>query len=321
MKNEKYIDFLSSYFKVQIKENDFVDTNLSFRIKKLFSFLCVDINNLPFVIAKYNGTNFNVIEFDYVKNLIKESSNNHVVFYFDKLSIQNKMSLTNYGLGYIIGDNQFYIPELSIMINENYNHKPVKPNSKLSVGAQNILFKLLVLDKIDVDQKGLSDILDEKEYEVYRAVKELENKKILIIEKPLGHRVIMLDDKKAIWEKAKPFLKSPIIDEKYVDKNSLFSQNIQLVESGPFALSKKGMIVTNEEVYAIENRQYKDIKDNVKQAFEGHENAVKLQVWKSKIVKTANNEINPFILYLSLKNDYDERVQKDYEEYISKYWR
>jgi len=321
MKNENYIDFLSGYFKVQIKANDFFDTNFSFRITKAFSFLCVEINNFPFVIAKYSGTHFSVSEFDYVKKLIMESSNNHVVFYFDRLTIQNKMSLTNHGLGYIIGDNQFYIPELSIMINENYNHKPINPKSKLSIGTQNILFKLLVLDMIEVYQKGLSGILNEEEYEVYRAVKELENKKILTVGKTLGHRIVFLKDKEAIWERAKPLLKSPIIGEKYVDKISLFSQNIQLVVSGHFALSKIGMIVTNEEIYAIESKQYNDIKDNVKQSFDGYENVVKLQVWKSKIVRTVNNEINPFALYLSLQNDYDERVQKDYEEYISRYWR
>jgi hypothetical protein len=131
----------------------------------------------------------------------------------------------------------------------------------------------------------------------------------------------LLEDKEAIWERAKPLLKSPIIEEKYVDKISLFSQNVKLVKSGNFALSKIGMIIADEEIYAIDSRQYKGIQDNVKQSFEGHENAVKLQVWKSKIVKTENNEINPFALYLSLQNDYDERVQKDYEEHISKYWR
>ena len=321
MKKDNYIDFLNSYFKVQIKANDFVDSNFSFRITKAFSFLCIDINNLPYVIAEYKGTRFSVSELDYVKNLIQKSGNYHVVFYFDRLTIQNKMSLTNYGLGYIIGNSQFYIPELSIMINENYNHKSDKPNIKLSIGTQNILFKLLVLDKVEIYQKGLSDLINEEEYEVYRSVKELENREILKVDDTLGHRIVLLEDKEAIWERAKPLLKSPIIEEKYVDKISLFSQNVKLVKSGNFALSKIGMIIADEEIYAIDSRQYKGIQDNVKQSFEGHENAVKLQVWKSKIVKTENNEINPFALYLSLQNDYDERVQKDYEEHISKYWR
>ena len=111
------------------------------------------------------------------------------------------------------------------------------------------------------------------------------------------------------------------MEELYVDSISLYSQNIKLVKVGQSALSDVGMVISNELVYAIESKEYKRIKDDVKQSFEGHENAVKLQVWKSKIVKDENNQINPFALYLSLRDDYDERVQMDYEEYISKYWR
>jgi hypothetical protein len=320
MKNDKYIELLSNYFQVQTKEKFFADNDLSYRIKKAFSFSYVEINHLSFVVAKYNGTQFSISEFNHVKNVIENNNSDYALFYFDKLTIQNKMSLTKFGLGYIIGNQQFYIPQLSILIHEYYNYNQIKSDRKLSLGTQNILFKLLLLDKIDTYQKELNDIIKEKEYEVYRAIKELENKNILTIEKLQGHRVIRLDDKAAIWNKAKPLLQSPIMEEKYVDKDSLLSQKIQLVESGQFMLSKKGMIVSNEEIYAIENKQFKEIKNLVKQSFEGFDNAVKLQVWKSKIVKTENNELNPFALYLSLKDDYDERVQKDYEDYISKYW-
>ncbi len=321
MNDDKYISFLGSYFKVIKKAKFFVDNDLSFRMKKAFSFSYIELNDLPFVVAKYNRKHFSVSEFDYVKSLIEKNSNHYVVFYFDKLTIQNKMSLTNFGLGYIVGGNQFYIPELSILINENYNHIQVKTNSRLSLGAQNILFKILLLNVIEIHQRGLDVLIKEEEYAIYRAIKELENKNILTIEKSLGRRVVMLDDKREIWEKAKPYLKSPIIEERYVDRGSLFSHKIKPVPSGQFALSKKGMIVPNEDIYAIESKQYKEIKENLKPSFEGHNNAAKLQVWKSRITKTDDNEMNPFALYLSLQDDYDERVQKDYEDYISKYWR
>jgi len=321
MEKRNYIEFLSNYFDVLRKENQYVDSDLSYRIKKAFSFSYVEINKVSFVVAEYNRDDFSVNELNYVKNQIEEDSNYHVIFYFDKLKSHNKMSLTRFNLGYIIGTHQFYIPELSILINENYNMKHIRPSEYLSLEAQNILFKLLILDNIEVSQRGLDETINEKEYAVYRAIKELENKRILTIEKPHNHRVVMLDDKQDIWEKAKPYLKSPIIEEVYVDSKSLYSQKIKLVKAGQSALSEVGMIISNEVVYAIESKDFKKIKDNVKQSFEGHENAVKLQVWKSKIVKDDNKQINPFALYLSLQDDYDERVQMDYEEYISRYWR
>jgi hypothetical protein len=320
MEERNYIEFLSNYFNVLKKENQYLDSDLSYRIKKTFSFSYVEINKVSFVVAENNTSEFSVNELNYVKNEIEKDSNYRVIFYFDRLNSHNKMSLTRFHLGYIIGTHQFYIPELSILINENYNMQYIRPSEYLSLEAQNILFKLLLLDNIEVYQKGLDETINEKEYAIYRAIKELENKGILTIEKPFNHRVVMLDDKQDIWEKAKPYLKSPIIEEVYVDSISLFSQKIKLVKAGQSALSNVGMIVSDDLVYAIENKEYKKIKDNVKQSFEGHENTVKLQIWKSKIVKD-NNQINPFALYLSLQNDYDERVQMDYEEFISRYWR
>ncbi|MGE0003031.1 MAG: hypothetical protein AB7S88_01060 [Candidatus Izemoplasmatales bacterium] len=224
-------------------------------------------------------------------------------------------------LAYIIGSNQFYIPELAILINESMNEKPLIPNQPLSLGAQNILFKLLVLDRLETFQSGLHELIHEEEYEVYRAVKELEKKEILKIEIINSHRLIALDDKETIWNQAKPYLKSPVMQEIYVQRDSIHQWKEQLVSAGVFGLSKVGMIMEDEEEYAIESKLYKEIKDALEPSFQGHFDAVKLQIWKSKIVKLSSGLMNPFALYVSLQNENDERVQKDMEQYISQFWR
>lgn len=321
MKEKKYVDFLSNYFDILIKQDKPMEFDLSYRIKKSFSFVYVEINKELFVIAEYHLNEFNVNEFNSVRNQIEKNIECHVIFYFNQLKTHHKMSLTKYRIGYIIGNHQFYIPELSILINDNFDKSKVNPSDYLSLEAQNVLFKLLVLDQIELYQRGLDTVIEEKEYTVYRSIKELENKGIIRVEKPQNHRVVMLDNKEDIWNKAKPYLKSPIMEEVYVETASLFSHNIPLVKAGQTALSNVGMIVSNEEVYAIENKEYKKIKDTLKQSFKGHDNAIKLQIWKTKIIKINNNQINPFALYLSLQGEFDERVQMDYENYISKYWR
>ncbi len=325
MKGDSYLDFLKNYFDIyrSKEKDDYFESLLSYRIKTSFLFSYVEINGLPFVIAEIKNNSFSVSEFNYVRKLIQNNSKNHVLFYFDKLIKQNVMSLTKYGLGYIIGTNQFFIPELSILINELHSIKPLKRIDSLSLGTQNILFKILSLKRVEVLVKELNDIITEPEYEVYRAIKELENKEIIQIKKYSNHRVVILYDKKSIWEKAKPLLKSPIIEELYVDESSLFNQMdlFDLIPSGQYALSQRGMIVYDEKIYAIENKKYKGIKHILKQSFEEHKGAIKLQVWKSRIIRDKNNEMNLFALYLSLIDNYDERVKNDYENLISKYWR
>ena len=113
------------------------------------------------------------------------------------------------------------------------------------------------------------------------------------------------------------------MEELYVDKSSIFNhiKSFDLIPSGQYALSQRGMIVYDEKIYAIENKQYKEIKSLLKQSFEEHNGAIKLQVWKSRIIRDKNNEMNLFALYLSLIDDYDERVKMDYENLISEYWR
>lgn len=321
MKQKKYLELLRKYFNVIDKEESNIGIKLSYRISNTFSFQNLVINDYSFIIAIVKGTQFNVNEFKYVRDLIRMELSSQVIFYFEKLSMSNKMSLTKTGLGFIVGSNQFFIPELSVLINENYNTLDVNPNEPLTLGTQNILFKILILDTIEIPIKKLGDFIDEKAYEVYRAIKELENKEIINIVNRDSQRTLLLDEKKTIWIKARPLLKSPIIEEVYVDKSSLKEDMSVLVESGVYALSNQGMIISNEVVYAIENKEYKEIKHKLHHSFEGDSNAIKLQVWRSKIVKINRHDINPFALYLSLLNEYDERVKKDYEEYIEKYWR
>lgn len=321
MKQKKYIELLSKYFNVIVKDDNYIGIKLSYRISNAFSFQNLAINDYPFVLAIFKGTQFNVKEFIYVRDLFRSEQSHYVIFYFEKLTMSNKISLTKTGLGFIVGNNQFFIPELSVLINENYNTQEVNPNEPLTLGTQNILFKLLTLDDIEVPVRKLSDSIDEKSYEVYRAIKELENKGIIKIVKSESQRIILLEEKKMIWTKAKPLLKSPIIEEVYVDKLSLKEDMSLLVEAGVYALSNHGMVISNEVVYAIENKEYKEIQHKLHLSFEGDINAIKLQVWRSKIIRINGNDINPFALYLSLQNEYDERVQKDYEEFIEKYWR
>ncbi len=322
---DSYIDFLKNYFDIYKPKNidDHFESDLSYRVKTSFSFSYVMINELPFVIAELRNNSFSISEFNYVRKFIKNNSKNYALFYFDKLIKQNIMSLTKYGLGYIVGTHQFYIPELSILINELHSIKPLKRMDSLSLGTQNILFKILLLKRDEVLVKELNDMIKEPEYAVYRAVKELENKKIIEIKKYSNHRVVILYDKESIWERAKPLLESPIMEELYVDKSSIFNhiKSFDLIPSGQYALSQRGMIVYDEKIYAIENKQYKEIKSLLKQSFKEHNGAIKLQVWKSRIIRDKNNEMNLFALYLSLIDDYDERVKMDYENLISEYWR
>ncbi|MDD3477367.1 MAG: hypothetical protein PHP32_00615 [Candidatus Izemoplasmatales bacterium] len=321
MNKKEEIEFLGKYFYIKEDQNPFDDFSLSFRFKKMFHFISVMIEHHPFVIAQFIGNMFQIQEFQFLKEQIYRDLQANVIFSFPRLSFQNKLSLTKMKLAYIIGSNQFYIPELAILINESMNEKPLIPNQPLSLGAQNILFKLLVLDRLETFQSGLHELIHEEEYEVYRAVKELEKKEILKIEIINSHRLIALDDKETIWNQAKPYLKSPVMQEIYVQRDSIHQWKEQLVSAGVFGLSKVGMIMEDEEEYAIESKLYKEIKDALEPSFQGHFDAVKLQIWKSKIVKLSSGLMNPFALYVSLQNENDERVQKDMEQYISQFWR
>ena len=117
-----------------------------------------------------------------------------------------------------------------------------------------------------------------------------------------------------LWEKARPFLKSPVKKKYWVRWRT---PSYPALLSGVSALSRGHMLSDDPlPTYAL---WYKTFRENLEQGlFHGCRSAdeadVQLEAWKYDPLVTGGNEmVDSLSLYLSLLEDPDERVQQQLE--------
>ena len=120
-----------------------------------------------------------------------------------------------------------------------------------------------------------------------------------------------------LWQKALLFLKSPVKKVIYVTENILNNENIYI--AGISALSQYSMIAEDLlPVYAVEKDHYYKFKrdDRIQEIPSMDGATAKVEIWSYDPGIFANNNrlVDPLSLYLSLRDNHDERIQGELEE-------
>ena len=112
-----------------------------------------------------------------------------------------------------------------------------------------------------------------------------------------------LFDKKELWEKAFPLLASPVLRIVYTD------ECVSGITCGQNALAEYGMLVeTNYQITAIDKKRYQTIKPKTDPQY--GEN--RIEVWKyAPEILSEGGFVDKLSLYLSMRDDEDERTQKE----------
>ena len=128
---------------------------------------------------------------------------------------------------------------------------------------------------------------------------------------------------KELWQKALPFLRSPVKKKVFAVGNIPNKGNLLL--SGLSALAEYSMITEEElPVYAIEKNTYRQLHrdyqlEEIPSA--GGANAI-VEVWSySPEILSNNHIVDPLSLNLSLRDNQDERIQGELESMMEdKVW-
>lgn len=118
---------------------------------------------------------------------------------------------------------------------------------------------------------------------------------------------------KDLWEKATPYLKSPI--------NKVWFSDIKPKEgelSGITALSEYSDLNPDEQpCFALTKEQFKKVQVELT-GLNSVEGAVRIEEWSYPPITP--HVVDRLSLYLSLQNDPDPRVEKELELMMSKLW-
>lgn len=241
----------------------------------------------------------------------------NIVYVRDQLAAYERKRLIDQKVPFIIPGNQMYLPMLGIDLREHFRplHQ-IAPT--LSPAAQAVVLFLILRSKQEVQTPvELADQLSYTKMSMSRAFNELEAADLGDIAMRGRQRCLTLGmTRQELWQKALPLMRSPVKQRKRLHARKA---DAPWVTAGLTALSHYSMLAAPPApVVATTAKQWKQLQDEFDwqpAAAVGDPDALEVELWsyEPKLLAT-DNVVDRLSLYLSLKDEEDERVQGSLEE-------
>ena len=242
---------------------------------------------------------------------IQEQFGHPVVFYFHNLLYYQRKRLVEHGVYYISGERDAFLPMLMA--------SPVKKNrasTKLSAAAQYLL--MLHLQVESIEHRPLQELTEALPYSyvsIAKAVQNLEELGLCHCERDSAgsKSIVFLSAGRDLWEKAKPFMASPVKERYYCTD----LPEGHFPASGISALSMYSHLAPDpEQAIAAYSKVWKKEQFENPNTIEGP-NIV--EFWRYPVI--GSKIVDKLSLYLSLEKDPDPRVQKELEFVFESVWK
>jgi DNA-binding MarR family transcriptional regulator len=242
------------------------------------------------------------------------------IFGASTLDAYTRRRLIGYKIPFILPGNQLYLPDLGIDLKEHFK-KQRQPYKTLTPQAQFVLLAYLLKRPAITKWTAstLAAIFQATKMTMGRAIEDLSNHELIeIIPKGRIKEFQFVDTGKRLWEKALPSLSSPVYKRRYFEK---FRSSDTLL-SGLSALSKQTMLAEpNQKVlglsHTVWNRKY---RDHAKATVAAENAPIKVELWRyDPQPLSVNGMVDPLSLYVSLRDEQDERVEQAREQLLKEF--
>ncbi|MFO7760145.1 MAG: MarR family transcriptional regulator [Thermodesulfobacteriota bacterium] len=248
--------------------------------------------------------------------LVNEKLDARSVFLGDSLSSYNRKRLIAYKVPFIIPDNQLYLPDLALNLRE-FLKKNEPAAEAVSPATQALILYCLNL-KINepLTPAALAERIGYSKMTTSRAFDEIEAAGLAQVSSSGRNRLVQFTaDRRSLWEESLPHLKTPVLKRLWIKS---FENAPQFPRAGQTALAEYSMLAPPERpVYAVSSAEWKSLQGGgveVLPAFSDEAQFV-LEIWRySPRLFARGQKVDPFSLYLSMKELGDERIESALEE-------
>jgi hypothetical protein len=273
---------------------------------------------------------FSILQLAKHQEILKEVTRKAIVFVFDDLPAFNRKRLIEKRVNFIVPGKQLYIPEFLMDLRESFNRtKSKKEKEKLIPTAQFLLlYHLLNQNNHSIDERSFKVLAEKLGYTpmaISKAVDNLKNHDLIEVTGSKEKQIHFELNRSEIWNIAnkQELWINPVVRRVYVDE--LPKQSI--LKSNTSALPEyTDMNPSRQLYYAIEKTAFYALQRNKElENINEYEGKYCLELWQYnpvQLVEGMNNELNvvdPLSLYLSLKEEKDERIEMALEQIIEKY--
>ena len=246
---------------------------------------------------------------------LRDKWEGEVIYSRLNVSSLERKRLVERKIPFVIPGNQMYLPMLGIDFREYFRqlHDEVEKFSPATTAALLLIFNEPSANSYDASE--LTSRLEYSSMTMSRSLNELKNANIDVI--TLSGRTRRLEhsgSRRDLWEKCLPLLDSPVKQTHFVrteTKRPRFT-------SGLTALAKYSMLAApRPPMFAMTQEEWRELESrgDVTQAKPTDPRATGIEVWSySPALFAKDNHVDQFSLYLSLRDDPDERVEEALEE-------
>lgn len=287
---------------------------LSLSLKSSYSFKGGELGGIPFLFIKVKNENIGTWDIKKHSQIFTQKINLPQIWFFESLHFHMAHTLIKNGINFIVGQTQIHLPDIGISL-RNMNEKVQVLNKDLNGLAINILIRQMIKNDLSGFTKAeLADIFETTRMSMVRALERILGNNLCHEIKRGVSKIIEFKSKEEIWDFFKKIIPSPIKQEVY------FAEDIKgYPDSGITALSQESML-TGEKIKVISVFRKEFNKKFLKKELVLKEFAkTKVEVWDRVPMYIENNRINIIDLYLTLKDEGDERIKIELEKLLSQF--
>ncbi len=235
-----------------------------------------------------------------------------VIYLSATMTAYTRKQCVRLNIQFVVPYKQLYIPMLALDMTERFT--PVKTTRNILGPATQAVVCVMFLsphNQMTLQIDTCAQALNYTTMTISRAFDEIEALIPDMIQKRGRERLLMMPkNRHAVWETLEPVLKTPVLNRIYLMEKP---KGVTLIKSGLTATAHYTNIAdTLYEVYAVHHSFIKSIKKEnegiIIPVAEPH--AITVETWRyDPIPLSRNGYVDQLSLYLSLRNDDNERIQ------------
>ncbi len=243
-----------------------------------------------------------------------------VVYVRDHVTPYNRRRLLEQKIPFVVPGNQMYLPMVGVDFRERFR-RPIEVSAKFSPATQvTVLHWLLKGTDKPLTPTQTAQQLGYSAMTTTRACTELEATELVKVERHGKERLLtFIGPKREVWAKAQPFLRTPVTKRVCIHQQQPCPEDIQ---AGLTALTHYSMLAAPARpVVAVYGQDQKALPrwHNKASIPSQDPEALEIEVWRYRPdLLASEGVVDPLSLFLSLKDNQDERVQAALEEMIGR---
>ena len=240
-----------------------------------------------------------------------------IAFVFDDLESFARQRLVRYRVPFVVPGRQMYLPLFLIDLRERGRgriRRTSEGTKYLSGPAQVLLLHYLQKKRATklCSLREWAGLLGYSAMTATRIAGELRDTQLCKAEQTMRKTVLDFDgDRHVLWEKALPFLNTPVRRRSYV--RVISKGQLSWLQAGIPALSHHSMLADDgHAVVAVSTSEYTKVlaEGRVQEVPFPDEDALTVEHWRYRPgILSDGPTVDPLSLYLSLREDPDERVR------------